>query len=184
MNKTSSCISENASYRERLCWHLTRLDTLTTNADSKSTIVLGLDGAITAAVFTVDSSILINLADKYHFVWLLMILLGVSLCLSMFFATYAIMPQIKTRCSPVNRPSSSSIYHFATVAEMDMENFRKEYRNLNKESDLDNIETMVYICSKIATSKFRKLQLSVASLFCTIICGVLLVAVDVIRRLF
>jgi len=147
-------IPDHAEYRDRLRWSLARIEGWVANADTKATVVLGLDGVLAAALFSLRHALSLN--------WL-GIMIGIvspaALVWSVACAALAIFPDISQRKR--EEPRATSIYHFGTVSGMSADEFRTQYRSMSSTHDLRELEHQVYVNSAIARRKFIRLQLSI-----------------------
>ncbi|MCL6596782.1 MAG: DUF5706 domain-containing protein [Firmicutes bacterium] len=137
--------------RERLVWHLARVDAWIQNADTKATILLALAGAIIAAVVAVNA----NKPEPQ--VWYVVaggMVVNVLACASVLSSLLAVLPTLR---SP---PDDTSLYHFSDVAKWRLEEFRSRYRDMSPDDDLANLSQQVHTNSKIAHRKFVWLRRS------------------------
>ena len=150
-------IPDGAEYRDRLRWSLARVEGWVANADTKATIVLGLDGVLAAALFGLHGSL-----HRNAFGIGLAIISSGALLWSAWWATLAIFPDI----APGRREEENkrSLYHFATVASGDSECFRAKYRGMSDNDELRELEHQVYVNSAIATRKFQRLRRSIGGI--------------------
>lgn len=168
-------------YRARLQWQLARGEAWITNADTKATISLGLNGAVIATVgilATLGGPQLISFVQASALTTWLSGFLAASILLSLVTAGLAVTPRFSAR----NSPGERSIYHFAVVAShKSVDTFREHYRSMTSADDLRTLENMVWVNSRVATDKFRYIQWSVRGLIVSVVIPTLLLLVTVFR---
>lgn len=162
-------IPNGPEYKERLQWHLARVDSWITNADTKATIILGIDGAILAAL--IGLHILVSGGRGGLLLLLARFISGVSLFTSMILAASAVLPDIG---GGATNPRERSILHFIPVSSEDIHSFRGEYRALSEDEVVWNLENQIHVNSGIAANKFKKLRASVWALLVFLLSGSLL----------
>lgn len=165
--------SDGSAYRQRLLWHLSRVDAWIMNADTKATVILGLNGALVAALIAVDRLTASSILKANWFNASVALLFGSMLFTSVVVSSFALFPRL------ASGKRAPSLYHFELSTVYDLEGFQRAYRGITPEQDLVLLEQQVYINSSIAARKFRQLQVGVGALITSLASGTVLVLYSV-----
>lgn len=151
---------------ERLRWQLDRAETWVANADGKATVVLGMNGALIAAVFAIDPQIVGDfLAQGLLAKVLACALIGAVAC-STIQASRTVLPNLG------KQETGGSIFHFADVNTMTLDGFSTLSHEMTPILEIRGMEHQVYNVSRIAAHKFQRLRSSVWALIVILIIGV------------
>lgn len=133
--------------RDRLVWHLGRVDDWIQNADTKASILLALDAALFAAS---AATVFPHLrSGSPRAIWLTL----VPLVVSVFSGLATVLPSLKPRSG------SGSPYFFGYVARQRPAEFRQAYEKMTDETDREALIAQIYESSSIASRKFWWLSL-------------------------
>lgn len=178
---------EAQEYKDRLRWHLQRVDSWISNADAKGSILLALSGALITAVFSVAPEIISGFLTQGWVGVVISVMFLATGALATLFAAWAILPTIGVKSWPStvvdvvtfkdlkrSKPGNKkgSLFHFADVAQLG-EDFDDEYRAMSTSTELEHLEHQVKINSAIATKKFMKLGASVGFLMLALVLGII-----------
>lgn len=142
--------------------NLERVNNWISNSDTKAAVILTFNGILFSYLITktpsVKEIILQRLLDlPSFFLYLIFCAYAVMVGMSIFHAFKVLNPDIKERLP--------SLFFFGTIAEMELEDFKKKMKELNLESIQEELINQTYVNAKIAITKFTNLKHSVQYLF-------------------
>lgn len=146
--------------------NLKRLTDWIKHSDSKIALISVFQGALATFLINKTSDV-IQIIKLNTFGWLQFILYF-SIILFVFFLVksiyqsfQALYPDIKTK--------EFSLFYFGSIAKQGKEKFNKDFKELDEEGTLNQLNSQIYVNSQIAFIKFENVQKSIKSLYsCTI----------------
>ena len=157
--------AKSKQYIQRLYWHLARVDSWISNADTKAMIMLGIDGFGASMGVFLSYNLRVYKGGGWYLVTLFYVFWG-ALLVSMLSVICAIMPNIK-------RLKGTSLLHFVPVESLQFPEFQSQYRGITEETYKGFLEEQIYINSKIAASKFRRLRFAIYCFLLVLLSGVI-----------
>lgn len=156
----------------------------TNNCDTKTSILLALEGVLLSVFFTSDFVLKVLSAIGKNFItyWkniphkgqfdLLSLVIIISFVLTMFFIVKALWKQIKVLYPDVklSEENEQSLIFFNSIDKMNIETYMKK---INETSDKELVEdriNQIHICSQICAKKFSNYTSSIKCLRVGCVC--------------
>lgn len=168
-----------------------RIDTWISNCDSKVSFLLTFLGVIATIIFTseIGKKMFQTLSfsgNKMHcenhflqYLEFIFFLLFIVLVMRSFYFSYnsliaRINPDIYNE---IGLTTKSNLF-FKTIAEKDFQTYHSDLKNLGDEELLYDLNSQIFISSKIATEKFRNYNKSLENTMYSLICFILFLLAD------
>lgn len=156
----------------------------TNNCDTKTSILLALEGVLLSVFFTSDFVLKVLSAIGKNFItyWkniphkgqfdLLSLVIIISFVLTMFFIVKALWKQIKVLYPDVklSEENEQSLIFFNSINDMDIETYLKKVNETSDEELIADRINQIHICSKICAKKFSNYTSSIKCLRVGCVC--------------
>lgn len=167
---------------------LDKVNNWISNCDAKSSFVLTLLGVIVTVIFTSDIGAemfeVFNCKQASHIdcssiKYLIRLISVIAFFIALIFTVYHIYNTLKGRTDPQDYIqeglSSRSNILFSSISSKLFKDFEKESNNETEEDYLNDINSQIFINSKIANKKFQHYNKSLVFIMVTLGCFVLFV---------
>lgn len=190
MNTNSNSPFEDKDRKEHAIKKLELVNSWLTNCDSKSSFILTLFGVFLTVIFTSDlgKKLLIPFTFEFtkidwrSFANFILLLMSIAFFVFIFFTLYHIYSTLKARIdsSVYNQKelNSKSLMFFMTISSLTFEDYENSSNAQTLDKVLNDINSQVYINSKIAEKKFTNYNKSIKWMFWAIVLFLIFIIFD------
>lgn len=181
MNENSNLPLEDRDRKEHAIKKLELVNSWLSNCDTKSSFILALLGVFITVIFTSDlgKKLLVPFSFEFakiewdSFANFILLLLSISFFVFIFLTLFHIYSTLKARIDPSvfkqNKINGESSMFFKTISDLTFETYENNSNAQTLEDVINDINSQVFINSKIALLKFTHYNKSIKWVFMAIV---------------